>query len=470
MISVNKSNDTNHFLSFAIVVSYQRFLSIDLPSAITSKFVAMKKQAIIFFLAGVFFLPPFVTNAQTSRNGKFTIVLLPDTQYYTAEPQGMRGGNNEIFKREIKWIVANRTTRNIVYVGHLGDCSEHGDAYEVEWKRSDTAMKLLEDANVTGLPQGIPYGICVGNHDQSPNGNFSGTTSFYNKYFGITRFKGRTYYAGHFGTNNDNFYQVFTVGSINFLVIYFEYDVSSNFTAKGGALDWGESVIKKYPNYNVIVLSHYVLTARGSFTTQGLSIYKRFKMYPNFKLMSGGHVWDAEAMRKDSYNGNTAYTILSNYQGRMNGGNGLFRIYEFDTANNSVAIKTYSPYLGFEKDSDSQFTLNLTLIRNNSPLAAASSASITGIGNGHETLDGNILEIYPNPNHTNNVTLSFAKEIKGKLLVEIYDMNGKLLLEQQFLNIEHTISFTHNLRGGIYAVHVTTETGKVFRKLLVIRK
>src|SRR4051794_26022030 len=73
-------------------------------------------------------------NIAGTATGKFTIVLLPDTQFYTAEPQGTNGGSNPIFKRQIRWIVNNRVQKNIVYVGQLGDCTEHGDEKEVEWK------------------------------------------------------------------------------------------------------------------------------------------------------------------------------------------------------------------------------------------------------------------------------------------------------------------------------------------------
>src|SRR5436305_989392 len=96
--------------------------------------------------------------ATAATTGKFTIVLLPDTQFYTAEPQGTNGGNNTIFKRQVRWVINNRIQKNIVYVGQLGDCTEHGDEYEAEWKRSDTAMKILEDSSLTGLPEGIAYG------------------------------------------------------------------------------------------------------------------------------------------------------------------------------------------------------------------------------------------------------------------------------------------------------------------------
>src|SRR5947207_653031 len=59
---------------------------------------------------------------------KFTIILLPDTQYYTEEPQGTHdGGNVAMFNAQTTWIADNRLSRNIVYVGQLGDCVQNGD-------------------------------------------------------------------------------------------------------------------------------------------------------------------------------------------------------------------------------------------------------------------------------------------------------------------------------------------------------
>jgi len=317
-------------------------------------------------------------SSATTSTGKFTIILLPDTQYYTAEPQGTKGGSNVMFKRQTNWIVNNRGKKNIVYVGQLGDCVNNGDKYEVEWKRADTAIKKLENPTLTGLTQGIPYAVCVGNHDQTPNGSATGTTTFYNKYFGSKRFAGRSYYGGHFGTNNDNSYDLFSVGNIDFLVICFEFDPTTNFTRAGGALDWGENLVKNHPNRNVIVLSHYVLKANAAFSTQGYNIYQRLKVYPNFKFMSGGHVVDTadEAMRKSTYNGKTVYTVLSNYQDREKGGNGRLRIYEFDPSTNNVSVKTYSPYTRtYEKDANSQFNMNISLIKNSTLIANADPAN-----------------------------------------------------------------------------------------------
>ena len=83
-------------------------------------------------------------------------------------------------------------------------------------------MKKIEnpDVPVTG---GIPYGICVGNHDQGIVGDPNSTAIYYNQYFGTARFNGRTYYGGHYGANNDNHYELFSAGGINFIHISLEY-------------------------------------------------------------------------------------------------------------------------------------------------------------------------------------------------------------------------------------------------------
>ena len=471
------------------------------------------------------------TATATSTAGKFTIILLPDTQYYTAEPQGMYGGKNSMFKSQTAWIANNRTLKNIVYVGHLGDCVQNGDKYEMEWKRADTAMKKLENLTLTGLSEGIPYGVCVGNHDQTPSGDPTGTTKFFNKYFGAARFQGKSYYGGHFDSNNNNSYQLFSAGGINFLVISLEFNPTTAFKASGGPLDWGENLIKNHPNRKVIVLSHYVLNNDATFSYQGKAIYNRFKVYPNFFLMSGGHVPDvnAEAKRGDTYNGNTVYTILSNYQGRPNGGHGLLRIYQFDPANNNIAVQTYSPYTNtYETDSNSQFNLkvNLTstatntvdsfvLINELNDVPSGSNVDVNwsslqenadyewyaDVSDGENKIIGPIWSfttqssslkivsstnnqlsersvklqpsngytMYPNPNSTNKLTLSFNKEIKGKVSLEIFSMMGNLLLQKTFININNSVSFEYNLPSGIYTVLVQTDSGREVRKLVVIR-
>jgi hypothetical protein len=113
-------------------------------------------------------------------------------------------------------------------VATLGDCVENGDngGNNIEWMRADASYSIIENPGTTGLPDGIPFGITVGNHDQSPNGDPTGTTTFYNQYFGAARFTGRSYYGGHYGTNNDNWFDLISTGGMDFIVISLEYDTN----------------------------------------------------------------------------------------------------------------------------------------------------------------------------------------------------------------------------------------------------
>jgi len=289
----------------------------------------------------------------------FTLIGLPDTQYYSGE---LNGGTNAIFQSQTNWIVANRASRNIVYVGQLGDCVEHGDngGNDIEWQRANLSMGFLEDPATTGLPQGIPFGVCAGNHDQSPIGNADGTTTFYNQYFGTARFSGRAYYGGNYGSNNDNWYDLFSASGMDFIVISFEYDT----TPDAAVLTWADNLLTTNSNRRGIVLSHFICNTGNpaGFGPQGQAIYDALKSHPNLDLMLCGHV-PGEGRRQDTFAGNTVYTMLSDYQSRTNGGNGWLRILEFSPANNEIRVKTYSPWLNqFENDADSQFSLTYDMV------------------------------------------------------------------------------------------------------------
>ncbi len=338
----------------------------------------------------------------------FTIVWLPDTQYYVEEP-ATHGGTPAMFNTQTAWIVANEAGKNIVYVGQLGDCVEHGDAQAIEWTRATTAMYALE-------PPGIPYGICVGNHDQSPIGDPTGSTTRYNNAFGVAHFSPMGYYGGHSGSNNDNHYEVFTASGINFMIISLEYDQTANFTAPGGALDWAEDLVEANPSSKVMVMSHWVLSDNGNFSTQGSAIYNRLKAYPNFILMVGGHDpgGDGEARRTDVFQGHTVHTVLSDYQGRTNGGNGLLRTFEFDPEFNDVAVQTYSPVTGsFESDASSEFTLpvnltNFSLIGQLSSVPAGTSPCMAWTGLSGNTGYEWYVEVFDGVNTTIGPVWSFT--------------------------------------------------------------
>ena len=300
----------------------------------------------------------------TSTSGPdFTLIALPDTQFYVSS---LNGGTPAIFNAQTQWIVDNTVPRNIVFVTQLGDCVQNGDngGSPVEWINADTAMSKLEAPPVTQW--GIPFGVAVGNHDQSPIGDATGTTTFYNQYFGESRFLGRTYYGGHYGSNNDNHYELFSVSGLDFIVVHLEYDTSAN----PAVLSWANGLLQTYSDRRAIIVSHYILNAGNpaSFGAQGQAIYTALKGNPNLFLMLSGHVSPPEGQRQDTFNGHTITSLMSDYQGRAHGGDGWLRIMEFSPATNQIRVKTYSPTLNqFETDADSQFTLDYDMEGNTTP-------------------------------------------------------------------------------------------------------
>jgi hypothetical protein len=293
----------------------------------------------------------------------FTLIGLPDTQYYTGE---LNGGSNAIFHAQAQWVVSEIAARRIAFAVQLGDCTEHGQngGDPIEWLRADSVLVRLEDPATTLLPEGLPYGICVGNHDQTPSGDAAGSTAFYNQFFGESRFLGRTYYGGHHGAVNDNWFALFSASGLDFLVIGLEYDTSPDVPV----LDWADSLCKAYPSRRVIVASHSLLGTGnpGAFSAQGQSTYDALKDNPNLTLLLCGHV-PGEGRRQDTYQGSTVHTLLSDYQSRTRGGDGWLRLLEFSPSANVIRVRTYSPTLDqFESDADSssQFTIDVDLSAN----------------------------------------------------------------------------------------------------------
>ncbi len=166
----------------------------------------------------------------------FTVVALPDTQYYVS---GLNGGTPSMFNDQTDWIVANRASNNIVFVSHVGDVVQNGDLQQSEWLNATDSMYRLEYPSQE-LPYGLPYGIAIGNHDQTPVGDPDGTTTFFNQYFGEAHFAGRSYYGGHFGANNDNSYQLISAGTVDLIFVHLEFDAGAN----PAVLAWADGLLQ----------------------------------------------------------------------------------------------------------------------------------------------------------------------------------------------------------------------------------
>jgi hypothetical protein len=183
----------------------------------------------------------------------------------------------------------------------------------------------------------------------------------YNRLFGVSHFDDRPYYGGHYGSDNNNNFSLFSASGLDFIVLALD-----NVAAFDPAvLAWGDSVLAAHPKRFAIVSSHNLIGPGNpaEFSDRGQLIYDALKDNPNVFLMICGHA-HGEGRRSDTYNGWTVHTIMTDYQNRVNGGDGWLRITRFYPDENVMRAATYSPWLDeFETDADSssQFTLPINL-------------------------------------------------------------------------------------------------------------
>ena len=310
----------------------------------------------------------------------FSIVALPDTQYYSS---ASNGGTLAMFKSQTQWIVSNRAANNIAFVIGLGDIVQNGNngGDYWEWSSASSAVSLLDDPTTTGLPQGIPYSFGVGNHDQGPNGGggLPSDTAGYNQYLGISRYSSKSYYGGHYGTQNDNHYELFSASGMDFIVINLAYDVS----ADPNVLAWANGLLQTYSSRRGIVVSHYLIDNgfNAPWGAQGQATYNALKGNPNLFLMLCGHQTPPEGQRADVSNANRVFTFMSDYQDSGSGGDGWMRILTFLPASNQIQVQTYSPFINqSETTSSGKFTVNYDMHGNgnNFTLLASKTGVLSG--------------------------------------------------------------------------------------------
>lgn len=308
----------------------------------------------------------FGRNTASGPLKDFTLVALPDTQFYS---ENVGGNLGKIFSTQTDWIVSQRKNLGIEGVLHLGDITQYGDKPATaasEWAIASDAMYRLENPLTTLLPDGIPYVLAVGNHDQTPIGNADGTTTGFNTYFGvhpttrINHFAGKPYYGGTSVPHSaDNNHILFSAGGLDLIVISFEFDN----TPDPDDLAWADALLKAHPTRCGIIITHWTVNTGNpaAFSPQGSAIYQALKDNPNLILMHGGHI-AGEGRRSDTWQGRTVHSLLADYQSRTNGGDGWLRILKFRPSLNRIEVQTYSPTLDrYETDANSKFNLNVDL-------------------------------------------------------------------------------------------------------------
>ena len=305
---------------------------------------------------------PFVSNS-------WTLVVLPDTQYYSCGVDC--ASYPELFKDQMRWIIANQARYNIKYVVQLGDIVD-SPMDTTQWTNARAALTMLDGV--------VPYAFVPGNHDYGSTGVASDRTTLLNNYFPVSEYSSWPTFGGTMTNSMEDSYHLFSAGGVDWLILALEWGPRSN------AVAWANQIVSAYPNRKVILITHaytysdntrYDWAAKGTSqswspysygtasapggTSDGEDLWERLvSLYPNFVMVISGHVLNSGLGRLESTNnfGNVVHQTLVNYQMQALGGGAGLRLVEFLPDGKTEQVTAYSPYYGtWMTDAGNQFIL-----------------------------------------------------------------------------------------------------------------
>lgn len=312
----------------------------------------MKKYAIamMLILGG---LVPGLASAESP----FTIVALPDTQFYSASYP-------DTFTAQTNWIKANQVSQNIVFVTHEGDIVD-SRTNSTQWTNAVTSMNVLDTTT-------IPYATCPGNHDTGSGANYTQ----YAANFGASRYSSMPGFLATPSPNNNCLAMTFQAGSRQFL------SLSLDSFQGADSITFAQNQIDLHPGMATIVTLHSYYNTNGTFTTEGGQFWNNLiKGNSQVFMVLCGHKHGVFHDADNNLDGEPVYEMLADYQSEANGGNGYLRLITFDPDNSAIHIKSYSPTLDLYKtDAENQFDyLNVDFSRVPEPATLALLA-LGGLG------------------------------------------------------------------------------------------
>lgn len=293
-----------------------------------------------------------------SSTEDFTIIALPDTQFYSRWFPAY-------FTKQTNWIANNISALNIKMVLGLGDIVD-GGGEPAQWANAVAAYDVLDGK--------VPYHATIGNHDydaNDPSSRQAHTVNF-NKHFGPARYANKSWYRGNYNGSNENFYSVLNIGGKEFLFMSLE------FYPRDAVLNWANSIIAANPDKEVIIATHSFMFPDntrvghcdpGTKDDFGVTAdndgdqtwQKLVSKHANVSMIVSGHiVYSTGVGRRADYgvNGNLVNEILSDYQSYGTGGDGWLRIMRFHPSKNTIDVQTYSPVKNaYLTDPANQFTI-----------------------------------------------------------------------------------------------------------------
>jgi hypothetical protein len=276
--------------------------------------------------------------------GAFSIVVLPDTQFYAQL-------HPEIFHQQTQWIADNIKRYDTRFVLQLGDITQ--TAVPAEW---NVARKAF--ATLTGK---VPFSLAPGNHDYAGKNEELTHRSPMSEFLPVALFKAMPTFAGVYDAEpekSDNQCHTFEAGGRKWLVVALEY------APRTDVLRWAGDVVSKHPDHTTIVITHAYLSPKTNqrFRTtvrsgtqaaapapdlnQGEEIWQKFvSKHANIAFVLSGHACYTSRRTDTGASGNTVHEMVVDYQQDVNGGNGWLRLLQILPDGKTIRSREYSPTL-----------------------------------------------------------------------------------------------------------------------------
>jgi hypothetical protein len=284
--------------------------------------------------------------------GGFTIMVLPDTQFYSQKFP-------DIFHKQTQWIADNIQRYHVPFVLQLGDITE--TAADVEWQVAQAAFARIDGK--------VPYVLTPGNHDYGGRLQTVAKRSPLSTFFPVSHFAKMPTFGGVYDKQpdkSDNSFHMFEAGGRKWLVIAFE------FAPRNDVLRWAGEVCDKHPDHSVIIVTHAYLNPRSNLRFEvtggygakpspnavnptpdaqpdmnlGVGIWEKLaSLHPNMAMVLCGHACYTNHKSDTGRAGNVVQEVVVDYQSDVNGGNGWMRLLHFLPDGRTVRSRDYSPVL-----------------------------------------------------------------------------------------------------------------------------
>jgi hypothetical protein len=299
-----------------------------------------------------------------ARRETFTVISLPDTQYYSAQ-------HPEILGAQADWILRERDRENVAFVVHEGDIVDSDDPSQ--WRSASRHLHKLDGV--------VPYVLSSGNHDYERAGDHITRRTHLDAFFPASGFSqtfcpDATFEPGRI----ENSCQLIDAPGGPWLVLSLE------FGPRDAVLAWADAAAKRYASRPAIVVTHAYL---ASDDTRYDHLSRRDQLWNPYRYLRGDapglvndgeEIWRKLIVRNDNIrfvlcghdlgdgigrltsvrpDGTKVHQLLANYQMSPLGGGGYLRVMQFFPGERRVRVRTYSPYLdAFKTDPDNDFSLD----------------------------------------------------------------------------------------------------------------